>query len=191
MIHLFEQGSEEWLSYKKNRFSASQAQAIYAHGKGLLTLIENMCNPNHVNIDNEAMARGRELESTAALLFEINEGISLNHVGFIDYTDFSGCSPDGVIYENEVIVSGLEIKCRDFAKHDAYLNGKMDAKTNLQMQFCMMVCDCEEWHFVAYNPDHFIPYYHRVIERNEEIINEIRYGLEIGEKLLIDKLLTF
>ena len=85
-IYNFEQGTEEWFSIKKLKFSASDATAIGNKGAGLETLIKKKVLETIVekkdNYTDEHIERGNELEPIARAKYEFENGVEVLEVGF-------------------------------------------------------------------------------------------------------------
>lgn len=191
-IHNMPQGSEEWFEVRKLKLTASNAQAIGNQGKGLETLCrqlvcEYLSKPkdSYTNLDIE---RGIELEEDARIVYSLNTDNNVQQVGFIEISDFVGCSPDGLIGDDGLV----EIKCYS-DKHylDYVLDGIIDSKYIWQMQMQMMLT-CRVWcDFVVYNPNFENE---MIIKRiNEDIEKQIKIseGLIIGEKRIKEILKCF
>lgn len=150
-----EQGSEEWLKIRLGKFTASQAQAISAKGKGLETLIfekvaEILTGKQKFQYVTNDMERGNELESMARDSYEIETGRLVKQVGFVELDEHTGCSPDGLVDEDGLV----EIKCPNDAIFVRYLHDKkIDPAYVWQMQMQMLVTGREWVDFVVFNPN--------------------------------------
>lgn len=178
------QGSDEWFDIKKGKMSASHATAIGNAGKGLLTYTMNVVLDIIVERDNyisKDMERGNELEPIARQVYEYENDVIVEQVGFIEYNKFVGCSPDGLIGDD----GGLEIKARNNEKHLSLLVGEsVDSSTIWQMNMSMLVSDRKWWDFVSYNPNFKQSLFQKRFYRDEKKINALLNGFEIGEKLI-------
>ena len=153
-IYNFEQGTEEWFSIKKLKFSASDATAIGNKGAGLETLIKKKVLETIVekkdNYTDEHIERGNELEPIARAKYEFEKGVEVLEVGFIEYNDYCGCSPDGLVNQD----GGIEIKARNDEKHfDFILGSKLDSGTDWQIQMSLFITGRKWWDFISYNPN--------------------------------------
>jgi len=150
-----EQGTPEWYMLRLGKLTASDAQAIGNNGKGLETLcLEKVaekltgCIPEQ--IDNEDIARGRALEDEARASYELETGNIVQTVGFVQYDDNIGCSPDGLIGDDGLI----EIKCKNNKNHLLMILGKeIDSKYHWQIQGQIFVTGRKWCDFVSYNPN--------------------------------------
>ena len=185
-IHNFEQRTDEWYAIRKGKMTASNAETIIANGKGLETYIYNLMaeyyssaeKENYINAD---MQRGIDLEPEARLEFEFYTGLDVQEVGFIEYNDFIGVSPDGLIGDDGLI----EIKCpNDSIYFKLLLSNNIKPEYIAQMQMQMYVTDRQYCYFVSYNPNFEKSLYIKKINRDEEMINKLKKGLERGTELI-------
>lgn len=155
IIHNFEQHTDDWYNIRLGKFTASHADTIKTGKTGLETLCFNLVaeiltKKKKDTFLSAAMAQGNELEDTARTLFEMQTGLLVNQVGFVEVDEFSGCSPDGLIGD----VSGVEIKCpqdNTFAKYLYDLKIKPEYYAQIQMQ--MMMCKRDYWYYAVFNPN--------------------------------------
>lgn len=186
IIHEVEQGSVEWHSLRKGRMTASHAQEISANGKGLETYILTLMakyysSAEPENYTNEHMERGNELESQARAMYELEHGLTVDEVGFVEIDEYVGCSPDGLIGED----GGLEIKCHDDKKHfDLATGGKIDSKYLWQVQMNLMLTGRKWWDYVAYNPNFEKSLIVHRIEPDEKMHKKLTIGFEKGKELI-------
>ena len=104
---------------------------------------------------NYWMERGTELEPEARINFEFETGLTVEEVGFVyrDEQRMVGCSPDGLILQNEEYIKGAEIKCPKVNNHLGYaVNGACPKKYIPQVQSSMWICQLEFWDFISYHP---------------------------------------
>ena len=185
-IYNFEQRTEDWYNIRKGKMTASNAETIIANGKGLETYIYNLMaeyyssaeKENYINAD---MQRGIDLEPEARLEFEFYTGLDVQEVGFVEYNDFIGVSPDGLIGNNGLI----EIKCpNDSIYFKLLLSNNIKPEYIAQMQMQMYVTDRQYCYFVSYNPNFEKSLYIKKINRDEEMIDKLKKGLERGTELI-------
>jgi len=152
----FEQHSDEWFNIRLGKLTASHASTIYTGGKGMETLCfqlaaEILTGKKADTFQSAAMIQGNELEDCARTLFELETGLDVEQVGFVQSSDFVGCSPDGFIKNR---TSGIEIKCPQDNTYAKYLyDKKIKPEYYGQMQMQMLVTNCPEWYYVVYNPN--------------------------------------
>ena len=185
-IHNFEQRTEDWYNIRKGKMTASNADTIIANGKGLETYIYNLMaeyyssaeKENYINAD---MQRGIDLEPEARLEFEFYTDLDVQEVGFIEYNEFIGVSPDGLVGDDGLI----EIKCpNDSIYFKLLLSNNIKPEYIAQMQMQMYVTDRQYCYFVSYNPNFEKSLYIKKINRDEEMIDKLKKGLERGTELI-------
>ena len=185
-IHNFEQRTDEWYAIRRGKMSASNAETIIANGKGLETYIYNLMaeyyssaeKENYINAD---IQRGIDLEPEARLEFEFYTDLDVQEVGFVEYNDFIGVSPDGLVGNDGLI----EIKCpNDSIYFKLLLSNNIKPEYIAQMQMQMYVTDRQYCYFVSYNPNFEKSLYIKKINRDEEMIEKLKKGLERGTQLI-------
>ncbi len=163
---------------RKGKMTASNATAIGNVGKGLDTYIldlmaDSYSSGEYENYTNAHMERGNELEESARSIYELQTGHKVEQVGFVEYNEFAGCSPDGLVGEDGLI----EIKCQADKKHfRLMLNGvgEIDSGYIWQMQMQLLVTGRKWIDFVAYNPNF----------KNSLIIHRMQPDLAMHARLL-------
>jgi hypothetical protein len=156
-VHEMEQGTPEWFAVRLGKMTASEAQCIAANGKGLETYIYKVVVGKHTGVSPDSFAgnrhteRGKELEPDARLSYEISHDVTVTQVGFIEYDEYLGCSPDGLVGED----GGLELKCPDDVKYFKLLIGteKPDEDYIWQCQMSLRLTGRKWWDLVFYNPN--------------------------------------
>ena len=184
IIHNIEQGSDVWFEVRKLKLTASKATAISANGAGLKTLVNELIL--NMFIDKEAytnanLERGNELEPIARSKYEFEYGVEVLEVGFIEHTEHSGYSPDGLVGDEGLI----EIKARNNAIHLELLRTKkIDTGTVWQMQMGMLVTGRKWCDFISYNPNFKNSMLVIRVERDEIAISKIEKGIVEGTKMI-------
>lgn len=181
------QGSYEWHAQRAGRFTATDAEIVKVHGKGIDTLAYQIAAFKLTGelpeiVTSAAMERGKMLEPLARKAYIEATGQEVQEVGFCAVDDFVGCSPDGLVGEQGL----LEIKCKTAPHHlFAVANDWVDPKHEWQMQFQMLVTGREWCDYVLFNPE-FEPnsLYIKTIKRDEDKIAKLQEGLTIGRKLV-------
>lgn len=183
-----EQKSDEWFAIRKGKMTASHGQAIASNGKGLDTYIVELMSEYYSSgerdyYSNKHMERGNELEDQARTIYELETKNDVEQVGFIEYNDFAGCSPDGLVGKDGM----MEIKCPDDKGHfKTLLNGKSEIATKYhwQMQMQMLISSRDWCDFVSYNPNfEKSTFIFRVFKDSDKFI-KILQGLESGKKMI-------
>jgi len=182
-LHNIPQGTDEWFKLRLGKFTASDAQAIATNGKGLETLCfekvaELKTGKAKESYTNEDMERGKRLEEMARNSYELETGIVASQIGFVELTEFIGCSPDGFIGEDGL----LEIKCKNDANYVRYLyEKKIDLAHAWQMQMQMLVCDRQWCDYVIFNENFEKTISIRRVKREPEAIEKLELGLKMGQ----------
>ena len=155
-IYNFPQNTPEWYEVRLGKLTASRAQAIGNCGKGLETLCwekaaEIITGKLPEQIESEDIRRGHELENEARGAYSIETGRPVEQVGFVEYSKYAGCSPDGLVKDGLI-----EIKCKNDVNHLKLLTRqKPESEYMWQMQMQMLVTKRRWCDFVSYNP-HYI-----------------------------------
>lgn len=177
------QQTDEWDEIKKGKMSASHGTAIGNCGKGLdtyvVSIVKGMIVKQKDSYSNSDMDRGNELEPIARQEYEFEYGVTVDQVGFIEYNDYVGVSPDGLIGED-----GLwECKARNDDKHfDLLLTEKVDSGTIWQMNMQMLVSDRKWCDFVSYNPNFKQSLFVKRFYPDEKKQSALLKGFEVGEQ---------
>jgi len=156
------QGSEQWLSARVGKLTASNASKIITAGGKLSTqrtaymdelISDCFCPGQNAWQGNSNTDRGTAMEPLARAAFESRLMLEVEEVGFITREDgVIGCSPDGLISRDGRHVEGLEIKCPLPKTHLRYLlEGTLPDTYKPQVHFSMMVTGLP-WHFFSYCP---------------------------------------
>jgi hypothetical protein len=155
LIHDMEQRSAEWFAIKCGRFSASDfgdlmpssRQGMDDWNKTQLGIIyrvaaERLTGLTASTFTSYAMQHGIDTEDTARIAYEMETGNMVRQVGFVEYSDWIGCSPDGLIGD----YGGLEIKCPNSDTHLRYLFNPDELEADYYWQ-CMggMLCTGRLW----------------------------------------------
>ena len=94
-------------------------------------------------------------EITATVLssfsvYEFENDVTIEQVGFVELDEYVGCSPDGLIGTG----GGLQLKCkmdREHLKQVIYGDDEIDSAHVWQMQMEMLVTGRKWWDYVCYN----------------------------------------
>jgi len=184
ILHQIKQNSEEWLSLRVGKFTASSASDLLMNKslKGYNQLLSKIMEERFTGEaceskkfqGNSFTDRGHLFEPIAINDFETKYFYDVVEIGFIESDDhLYGCSPDGMINDNGMI----QIKCPIFATQLEYLE-KQTVPTNYykQMQFELFVSEREYNIFYSYHPK--LKEVYIKLERDEEMIEKIRQRIE-------------
>lgn len=185
-IHKMEQQSEEWFSIKKGKMSASYAQQIGNCGKGLETYIMQIISDKFSTGEREDLIskdveRGNELEPIARGYYEMENGVEVMEVGFVEYNEYCGCSPDGLVGDD----GGIEIKCPNDSNYFKILmTDQIDSKYMWQIQMNLLITGRKWWDFIAYNPNFKRLFYVKRVFPNMSMQSDLRSGISMGEDIM-------
>jgi len=188
-LHTVDQQSPEWFALRAKRMSASHAQAIGNQGKGLETYILTMMAEYYSTAQKEHFSnvhtdRGNELEPIARNLYSLHTGEVVEQVGFVEHSEYVGCSPDGLIAEG-----CIEIKCPDDVKYFKHLldgDKAIDTAYVWQIQMVMLITRKKWCDYIAYNPNYDRPLFIHRFFPDEKMQEKLTKGFEIGQKLIED-----
>lgn len=152
-----QQGTDEWLTARLGKVTASRVKDVMAQGRGgapsatrknymMQLLCERLTGTREEGFTSAAMQRGTELEPLARAAYELFQDAEVEEVGLIEHPRIKGfaASPDGRV----LLPSGrggIEIKCPNTAQHIAVMqSGKHDPQYEWQM-LAQMACDDYDW----------------------------------------------
>ena len=160
-----EQGTNDWFAARCGKATASKVVDILPGKKGAYLagrknylaqmVCERMTGTWEESFTSGPMQWGTDTEPLARSAFEAATGIMVTEDGFKDHATIEnfGCSPDGLIYKNGKLVSGLEIKCPNTATHfETLKTRKWKPAYTIQMHVAMMCYDVPSWWFESYDP---------------------------------------
>jgi len=172
------QGSDAWFALRREIPTASCAkQIITKTGKIAAARVGYMNQlyaeavvPEYAEdeITSIAIDWGNNWESVAREAYADITGQKIKEVAFVTTDDGrSGCSPDGLVFLDGEIHSGLEIKCPFHPRNHiaALAAGKMPEEHKPQVHWSMAVTGSNTWAFMSYFPG--LPPLIEVIERDE------------------------
>ena len=189
------QRNDFWDEARKYKFTSSNVHRIVtdprtkeAKAKGELSettkayIVEKITEENDgylQNVDTEATVWGVENESKARHFYTKLTNIEVEDVGFLQYNDYYGGSPDGIVYHNN-IKGCLEIKCpfisTNHTKH-CEIRTIADFKEKIPKYYwqCvshMIVSDAQFCDFVSFDPRvNKVGFFMFRLHRNEEEVN--------------------
>ena len=162
MIHLpVKQGSPEWFQVRLGIPTASCFDRIITPKKRAPSasstkylcqkISERLFGVTADGSETDFMARGRDLEATAASAYEFMNEVETAVAGFcLDDSRRFGCSPDRLVGKN----GGIQIKC--LSEHDhiraLLFPDEMAVEHGPQCHGEMLVTGAEWWDPVFYNP---------------------------------------
>jgi len=182
------QGTDEWNAIRAGKFTASIFSDLLMKEttKGYQDAInkvvfERITGESPESFSNNWMQRGTELEPIAIEQYELSTFNKVKRVGFIEISEWVGCSPDGLIEEPGM----LQVKCPKYSTLISYhLDGKVPSDYYTQIQGELYVSGRQWSDFYVYHPK-LKPLLKR-IHRDEKHIAEIKSALdkaiELAEK---------
>lgn len=187
-IHDVKQGTPEWVAVRLGKFTASDAQSIATNGKGLETLVfekaaEILTGQQKESYSNADMERGHALEMLARNSYELEKGVMVTQVGFIEIDEYIGCSPDGMVLEEGL----LEIKCKNDSNFLKFaFDNIIDPAHDYQMQMQLLVTGRKWVDYVLFNPNFDRSTVITRVLRSEEKIKKIETGLQTAKAKLAE-----
>jgi putative phage-type endonuclease len=146
-----EQGSPEWLSWRKTVITATDASVIMGNNPWTTPYQcwQRKLGVIPEQVSNDAMERGKRLEPEARSRFMEKHGISMQPIVVESGEfDFLGASLDGFCPERNEI---LEIKCGGSKLHDMARNQDIPKYYLDQMQHQLLVTGAERCYYYSYN----------------------------------------
>ena len=151
------QGTPEWNEIRRGRFTASTISKLFmgkstqGYNDAIYKIVqERLTGKSPESYVNEAMKRGIVMEAEARLAYEVEKMTLVEEVGFVEYDEWVGCSPDGLVDDDGMI----QIKCPAFNTHVGYLLSEEVPKDYYaQMQMELWVTGRAWNDFVSYHPD--------------------------------------
>ncbi len=186
------QASPEWFKIRELKLTASNAQSIANNGKGLETLVtelmaEHYSTASKEQFTNSHLDRGNELEPIAREMYELEKGVKVKQVGFIEIDEFTGCSPDGLIDKDGL----TEIKClNDVAHYRLMRDGEKEIDTKYIWQAQMqLLLTKRKWNdLVFYNPNFSKSMLVFRIMPDKEKQEALKLGIKKGIELIKNQL---
>lgn len=190
-LYDFEQRSPEWYKIREGKITASPIINILGKltTQKCLDAIDNLALKLAIEskigcIENDFvsfdMQRGIDLEPSAlnklADILSL-EFVDVSKVGFAEYNEHIGASPDGLCSNN----STIEIKCPTIDKvFKMALKDEIDEKYIAQMQMQMLCTDTDSCYFFAYAVHMGNEYFYKKnIQRDEVLISLIKERCEL------------
>lgn len=185
IIETCEQGSEEWLSLRLGKITASRVKDVLTKGRGtspsktsesymMELTAEILTGKSKPFFENDAMRWGTETEPQARAMYAVNNDfVDVKEVAFVEHNEQVGISPDGLVGDDGL----LEIKCPNTttqlkrALSDDY---SADYKAQIQMQ--LWVTGREWCDFLSFDPrlECAAGYLQQRVYRDEEYIKEMK-----------------
>lgn len=188
LIKDIEQRSKEWIKIRKGSIGGTRVKRVFASNN--LSLVDELIAERHSdqleeNFVSEVMQRGIDLEPIAIAEFEEITGYKVESIGLVTNDKFKGChlSPDGLIFNEEEPIGGVEVKCLDTKNHvEIIRTNKLPAKHKHQVYDYFAICDTIElMFFVSFDPRFEVRPIHIIMIERKDIQDELK---EFEEGLL-------
>jgi hypothetical protein len=201
MNNKIEHGSDAWHRARSGKFTPSELYRLMTEPKSRTELLsegaktyvkEKIAETLTIDVSNEKMFHGNNAtewgnsyEGEAIEVFSDMLGKEIVNVGFINYDDNFGGTPDGISHDK---LFGIEVKCPynssihlDNLLLDSMAFKKERKEYYWQIQGYSLITGIENWYFVSYDPRQ-IDYKMKIlpIKRNEEDIELIKKKLSIA-----------
>lgn len=156
-----EQRTDDWFTARLGKVTASRVADVVAKTKTGVSasrgnymaqlIVERLTGKPVESFSSSAMQWGTDTEPLARAAYEMATDSMVDEVGFVEHESLSMCgaSPDGLVGQDGLI----EIKCPNTATHiETLINGTIDNRYVLQMQW-QMACTDRKWcDFVSFDP---------------------------------------
>ena len=156
------QRSPEWRQIRCGKLTASDAEAIFAKGRGSdeattrrdlrWRLVAEVLSgrPQNDEFTNDAIRHGIDSEDAARRCYEAQTGEMVDAVGFLAHDELAaGCSPDGLVADGL-----LELKAPKTFTHISYLRDPdvLVAKYRAQLTHALWVSDAPWVDIASFDP---------------------------------------
>jgi putative phage-type endonuclease len=184
-----EQRTKAWFQARVGRFTGSDITRLYSTQKTRMGYIVEKARevlfglPDTVT--TKALLWGIEHEEKAKVLFKMITKEKVRNVGFIDFGDYGGCSPDGMTK-----TSIIEIKCpispmaynKLKTVHDAETLRKASKKYYFQVMNNLEVTGMDRCYFIAYYPGDI--HIAEIKAESIDLMNKLQEAGEIRDYLI-------
>lgn len=168
VFHTLEQGSAEWLAFRKTKITATMIATIMGVNpyKSAYMLWQEILGLREPDAENDAMRRGKELEPLALKKYMGVKRLYNVVPVVVTHSDLEWAlaSIDGFHKETN---QGVEIKCMGSKNHAKAVEGYIDASHFYQMQWQMFVTDCKEWDYFCFDGENGSLH---TVQYNDELI---------------------
>jgi hypothetical protein len=193
IIHTMPQRSEAWYAIRSGKFTASDfetlmpssRQGVNDFNKTQMAIIYRVAAERMTGLSvsdgyvSKAMQHGIDTEEEARVSFMLETGLDVQEVGFIEYNEWVGCSPDGLDDEP----AGLEIKCPNSDTHLRYIMNMHELVDDYRFQCVggMLCTGYQKWHLYSYDPrfeKESMRSVHAIIRHSDDEIARLEARLE-------------
>lgn len=170
------QGSDEWFAIRCGKVTGSMFAIAKGNGatrtKYMKELVDELRTGNpRESFVNSHMQRGTEMEPFARAAYEKEYRVDVQEVGFVEFNENIGCSPDGIIEPD----GRLEIKCPTLEVHNKTVQAdKVPSSHKPQIQGTLWVTEGKWLDFISYHPDAEQPLFVKRVYPDEKYITELK-----------------
>lgn len=156
------QGTDDWQEIRKGKITGSVFKTLMVNGKGpgglgagAITQLYRVAEERITGKvrqsfkGNKATDWGHEYEQEAMEYYEHENFVKIKTVGFVERSEWTGVSPDGLIDED----GGIEIKCFPTKHMQILETKKYGDEEYTQCQVNMWVTGRKYWDLCYYHPD--------------------------------------
>jgi len=154
-----EQRSKEWFEMRLGVITGSRCANVFKSNNLPFIdelIAERLSGEIVESPTSKAMMHGIMMEPLALDAYRMATGNDAREIGFCihDTLPYLAISPDSLVYEDDVPVGGVEIKCPSTKNHIAYMRGgKVPALYKSQVMHYFIVIESLQWmDFVSYDP---------------------------------------
>jgi hypothetical protein len=127
------------------------------------------------------MERGHELEPEAWRWYELEHDVDVVRGGFItDDAQQFGASPDGRLYDGDMLVGGIELKCPMAKTHVGYMRdpAALRERYKAQVYGTLIVSGAQYWDLISYHPA--LP----AVETRIALADDIDYAAALNQAIV-------
>ena len=183
IYHEVEQNTPEWDELRRGKITSSKASVLLVNGNknglgtGAWTLIYKLAgeivtgSEDFTGWTKPEAERGSDLEPIALEAYAEKNWYDVNRIGFIQWGDFAGTSPDGLVTSDSG--HGVEIKCLMHGEHMRVVDNGPGPDYIGQVQWHLFVTGFSQWDLVHFHPK---------AGRKQLIVNEYMADPEIQDR---------
>lgn len=190
-------GDMAWHEQRLGKLTSSRFADMMAKGRGkdeqyglasmkyiYEKIAEQLSLQPHI-VTSQATDWGSQMEYNAIEKYQEITGNEVKQVGFVDYGEYAGGTPDGIVGDDGII----EVKCPfNPANHiETVLEGQVPKQYVFQIQGNLMVTDRKWCDFISFDPrilEESLQIKIIRMERDEEIIQAIQDRIkEVADKI--------
>ncbi len=178
IFHDVEQGTDDWIEPRLGMITASKMSEVKSSGAGRLTYMrkligEKLTGKPAKGYSGKWTEYGHEYEPQALACHELEQGLTIRRVGFVEFSSDLGFSPDGLIDDDGMV----EAKCRSpHVQIETIECGKPPPDVKWQIQFSLWGLGLNWCDYVSFSP--FMKtsarYWYKKVPRDPIVITEIR-----------------